>query len=84
MIRIGEEAFRPRNETDQIGLFTLLQLSAGSVRVEAGLRYELTDQAARPGPDASQFFAGKRDFRTLQDLAPLAGRDVRATVRVGF
>ncbi|MEH3107973.1 MAG: TonB-dependent receptor [Sphingomonas fennica] len=58
---VGEEAFLPRNETNQTGLFTLQQLDFGAVKAEAGARYEWTDQAAKNDPDA-RFFTGKRSF----------------------
>lgn len=58
----GEEAFLPRNETEQAGLFTLQSVCVGPVRFEGGLRYERTDQAARPGPDQPQYFSGTRRF----------------------
>lgn len=58
---VGEEAFLPRNETNQTGLFTLQQLDFGAVKAEAGARYEWTDQAAKPDADA-RFFTGKRGF----------------------
>lgn len=42
----GEEKFLPRNQTDQIGFFTLQSFDFGSTRVEAGGRYEHTDVRA--------------------------------------
>ena len=36
----GDEAFLPRNETNQTGLFTVQQFDFGKVRAEGGLRYE--------------------------------------------
>lgn len=43
---VGEEKFLPRNQTDQLGLFTLQSIDLGSTRVEAGGRYEHTDVSA--------------------------------------
>lgn len=43
---IGEEAFLPKNETQQIGLFTLQQLEFGRVQLEFGGRVEKTDVTA--------------------------------------
>ncbi|PAX06717.1 TonB-dependent receptor [Sphingomonas lenta] len=58
----GEEAFLPRSETEQFGLFTLQSVQAGPVRIEGGLRYERTEQSSRPGPDQLQYFRGERRF----------------------
>jgi len=62
---VGDEAFLPRNQTQQIGLFTLQQLDYGIVKVEGGLRYEKTWLSASPFEDQSQFFSGGRNFDTL-------------------
>ena len=74
---VGDEAYLPRNETRQFGLFTLQQLETGSWKLEAGLRYESSRLASLPGPDQPQFFAGERSFDTFSasvgaayDLAP--------------
>lgn len=61
----GAEAFLPRNETNQTGLFTLQQFSAGHFNIEGGLRYEWTDLAARTVPGDLRFFGGKRNFNAL-------------------
>lgn len=58
---VGEEAFLPRNETNQTGLFTLQQFDFGALKAEAGARYEWTDLTAANDEDA-RFFAGKRSF----------------------
>ncbi|CCW17957.1 Zinc-regulated outer membrane receptor [Sphingobium indicum BiD32] len=42
----GEEKFLPRNETTQLGLFTLQSIDLGKTRVEVGWRYEHTDVSA--------------------------------------
>jgi iron complex outermembrane receptor protein len=62
---VGDEAFLPRNETNQTGLFTLQQYSNGAFRAEGGLRYELTDLAARTPSDDDRFFRGDRHFEAL-------------------
>ncbi|MES2495268.1 MAG: TonB-dependent receptor [Pseudomonadota bacterium] len=62
---VGEEAFLPRNQTQQIGLFTLQQLDYGIVKVEGGLRYEKTWLSANPFADQPQFFNGGRTFDTF-------------------
>jgi iron complex outermembrane recepter protein len=61
----GEEAFVPRNETNQVGLFTLQQVVAGPFRAEGGLRYEWTDLASRIPVDDARFFGGDRHFEAL-------------------
>lgn len=62
---VGDEAFLPKNSTQQIGLFTLQQLDYGKFKLEAGARYEHSALDAKPGADQPQFFAGKRSFDTL-------------------
>ena len=62
---IGEEAFLPRNETNQTGLFTLQQFDLGGFKAEGGLRYEWTSQRAKTLQDDLRYFGGKRDFRAL-------------------
>jgi iron complex outermembrane receptor protein len=42
----GEEAYIPRNTTQQFGLFTLQEFDLGAVRAEAGARYENTNFAS--------------------------------------
>ena len=61
---IGEEKFLPRNETNQLGVFTLQSLDLGDTRVEAGGRFEHTDLSAVA--DADLFTAGgRRNFNAL-------------------
>lgn len=62
---VGDEAFLPKNETNQTGFFTLQQIDLGAFKAEGGLRYELTDVAARTPLDDLRFFAGKRHFGAL-------------------
>jgi iron complex outermembrane receptor protein len=62
---VGDEAFLPRNQTQQIGLFTLQQLDFGQFKVEGGLRYEKSWLSASPFEDQPQFFSGGRNFDTL-------------------
>jgi iron complex outermembrane receptor protein len=62
---VGEEAFLPRNQTQQIGLFTLQQLDYGVVKVEGGLRYEKSWLSANPFAAQPQFFDGGRNFDTF-------------------
>lgn len=58
----GEEAFLPRSETNQTGLFTLQQLDFGRFKAEAGARYEFTDLTSRTIDGDLRFFGGRRDF----------------------
>ena len=62
---VGDEAFLPKNETNQTGFFTLQQYSAGPFRAEGGLRYELTDVAGRVPVGNDRFFGGTRHFQAL-------------------
>lgn len=61
---IGDEKFLPRNETNQLGLFTLQSLDLGSTRIEAGGRFEHTD--LNSVADADLFVgAYRRSFNAL-------------------
>ena len=62
---VGDEAFLPKNETNQTGFFTLQQYSAGPFRAEGGLRYEMTDVSGRTPADSDRFFGGTRRFEAL-------------------
>ncbi|MEG3088382.1 TonB-dependent receptor [Sphingomonas sp. PB4P5] len=61
----GDEAFLPRNETNQTGLFTLQQYSSGKFKAEGGLRYEATSAAARTIAGDERFFNGERTFQAV-------------------
>ncbi len=61
----GEEAFLPRNATEQLGLFTLQQLEAGPIKAEAGLRYETSKVASKVVAGDARFPAGTRRFDAL-------------------
>lgn len=80
---VGDEAFLPKNETNQTGLFTLQQYDAGAFKLEGGLRYEFTDVAARnPGNDL-RFFRGQSSYQALS--GSLGGSYALAEgVRVGL
>ncbi|WP_422921407.1 TonB-dependent receptor [Sphingomonas donggukensis] len=80
---IGDEAFLPRSETNQTGLFTLQQYASGRLRAEGGLRYELTDHAARTIAGDDRFFRGKRHFETLSGSLG-ASYEVTDGVRIGL
>lgn len=62
---IGEEAFLPKNSTEQVGFFMLQEFESGPWMVEGGARYEHTRQLAKPQVDQEQFFAGARTFDTF-------------------
>ena len=61
----GDEAFLPKNKTEQTGVFTLQQLDLGQFRAEAGIRYEITDLSAVPVAGDARFFAGQRHFEAV-------------------
>ena len=55
---IGNEAFVPKNTTQQFGVFTLQELALGPVKFEAGARYERTNLSAVASPTI-----GNPDYR---------------------
>ena len=59
---VGEEAFLPKNSTEQVGIFTLQQLDYGALKFVAGARYENTALEGKPMPEQDQFFNGRRSF----------------------
>ena len=59
---IGDEAFVPKNETVQYGLFTLQTLDWGKLKAEIGGRVEKTRISSDP-------IAASRDFTTLSGSA---------------
>ncbi|MBB4858298.1 iron complex outermembrane receptor protein [Novosphingobium chloroacetimidivorans] len=79
----GEEAFLPRNETSQTGLFTLQQLDFGSFKAEGGLRYEWTRQQAKTAEDDLRYFRGTQKFGTLSGSLGVSTSPVEG-VRVGL
>ena len=62
---VGDEAFLPRNQTQQVGLFTLQQLDYGKLKIEGGARYEKSWLSANPFENQPQFFSGGRSFETV-------------------
>ncbi|MEN2787078.1 TonB-dependent receptor [Sphingomonas qilianensis] len=79
----GDEAFLPKNETSQTGIFTLQQYSAGAFKAEGGLRYEATSAAARTPVGDDRFFRGTRDFQAVSGSIG-ASYGVTDTVRFGL
>lgn len=74
---IGDEAFLPKNSTEQVGLFTLQQYESGPLSIEGGARFEHTRQSSKPDASHPEFFDGSRTFNTFSaalggayDLAP--------------
>ena len=59
---VGDEAFLPRNLTEQVGLFTLQQIDAGAFRAEGGARYERSTLTGQNPADDARFFRGARRF----------------------
>lgn len=59
---IGDEVFLPRNDTEQLGIYTLQQYTSGPLLVEAGGRFEHSRLVSSPEPSQPQFFSGKRSF----------------------
>ncbi len=62
---VGDEAFLPRNETNQTGLFTLQQYDAGAFKLAGGARYEWSSLTARPLTTQGQFASGRRSYQAL-------------------
>ena len=62
---VGEEAFLPRNETNQTGFFTLQQYDGGAFRASGGARYEHTQLFAKTGQDDQSFFGGKTRYNAV-------------------
>ena len=79
----GDEAFLPKNETNQTGLFTLQQLDLGAFKAEAGVRYELTDVAARTVTGDLRFSGVQRHFGAVSGSLG-ASYGVSDAVRIGF
>jgi iron complex outermembrane receptor protein len=80
---VGDEAFLPRNETNQTGLFTLQQYDAGAFKAEGGVRYEFTDLTARGPRDDLRFFHGQRSFEALSGSLG-ASYGITDAIRIGI
>ncbi|UVO49116.1 TonB-dependent receptor [Sphingomonas sp. SUN019] len=79
----GEEAFLPRNDTEQVGVFTLQQLELGGFKAEGGLRYENTRLSAQTPSGDLRFFQGERVFDTLSGSVG-ASYGLAPDVRIGL
>ena len=62
---VGDEAFLPKNNTEQVGLFTLQQYESGLLSIEGGVRFEHTRQSSKPDASHPEFFEGSRTFDTF-------------------
>lgn len=80
---VGDEAFLPRNETDQVGLFTLQSFETGRFRVEGGVRYERSTLVAKTEAEDLRFFGGKRSFDAVSGSLG-ASYGLTDTVRIGL
>ena len=79
----GDEAFLPKNETNQTGFFTLQQFDLGPFKAEGGIRYEHTDVAARTIDGDLRFFKGERRFNAVSGSIG-ASYGVSDGIRVGL
>ncbi len=78
---VGDEAFLPRNDTQQVGVFTLQQFDMGRFKAEGGLRYESTSLTAKPS--GGRFFEGTRQFDTLSGSLG-AAYEIADEVQIGL
>ena len=62
---VGEEAFLPKFNSREFGLFTLQQLDLDALKLEGGARYEHSVRATAPLPDQPQFADVTRTFDTV-------------------
>ncbi len=67
---IGAEAFLPPNKTDQLGLFTLQELTAGQLNLEAAARYERSNVRAASLDVRRKFNSFSAAFGASTRLAP--------------
>ncbi len=80
---VGDEAFLPKNETNQTGLFTLQQYESGKFHAEGGVRYEITDLAARTPEDDLRFFRGSQSYHSVSGSLG-ASYALTDSIRVGL
>ncbi|UZW54992.1 TonB-dependent receptor [Sphingobium sp. JS3065] len=66
---VGEEKFLPRNQTEQLGFFTLQSFDLGATRVELGGRYEHT----RVSADADETLFNPAYHRSFDALSGSLG-----------
>jgi iron complex outermembrane receptor protein len=80
---VGDEAFLPKNETNQTGFFTLQQYESGPVHLEAGARFETSDLAARTSASDARFYHGDRHFNAVSGSVG-ASYGISDAVRIGL
>lgn len=80
---VGDEAFLPKNETLQTGVFTVQQLDYGPLKIEGGARYEHTRLDAYGAADDFRFFKGKREYDGISGSLG-ASYALSDTIRVGL
>ncbi|AEG50218.1 TonB-dependent receptor [Sphingobium chlorophenolicum L-1] len=66
---VGEEKFLPRNQTEQLGFFTLQSFDLGTTRIELGGRYEHT----KVGADADETLFNPAYHRSFDALSGSLG-----------
>ncbi|WP_176591966.1 TonB-dependent receptor domain-containing protein [Sphingobium sp. EM0848] len=78
----GEEKFLPRNQTEQLGFFTLQSFDLGSTRIELGGRYENT----RVSADADAVLLNPAYHRTFDAFSGSLGisQEIMPGWRVGL
>lgn len=79
---VGEEAFLPRNETNQTGFFTLQQYDGGAFKAAGGVRYERSDLTAKVDQE-NRFFTGKRTFDAISGSLG-ASYGIGDSIRIGI
>ncbi|WCT72325.1 TonB-dependent receptor [Sphingomonas naphthae] len=62
---VGDEAFLPKSNSQEFGLFTLQQFDLDALKLEGGARYEHSVRTAMPLASQPQFAAVKRTFDTV-------------------
>ena len=67
---IGAEAFLPPNKTDQLGLFTLQEFSAGRFGLEAAARYERSNVRSTSMNVKRKFNSFSAAFGASTEIAP--------------
>ncbi len=78
---IGDEAFVPKNSTQQFGVFTLQELDAGAFKAEAGARFERTNLTAAASATIGNP-AYRRNFSAVSGSLG-ASYEVARNVRLG-
>ena len=80
---VGDEAFLPRNLTEQVGIFTLQQIDAGAFRAEGGVRYEHSTLTGQNPESDTRFLRGSRSFDAVSGSLG-ASYGLSDSVRIGL